>query len=143
MHIIRHFVSPSSGHRHVKFTEMSFLDSILLSYGAHESCSTWSSSTLLSTGALQIYSYLELIKFTLTWISSNLCTLTWISSNLLSPGSPQNYSNLEHSKLTLTWSSSKLSSPGAHQKKGCAPQCRTGPADPDNMSSLRPFINTS
>ena len=110
---------------------------------------TWSSSTLLSTGALQIYSYLELIKFTLTWISSNLLspgspqnysTLTWISSNLLSSGSPQNYSNLEHSKLTLTWSSSKLSSPGAHQKKGCAPQCRTGPADPDNMSSLRPFI---
>ena len=124
---------------------------------------------MLLHGAHQRYSQLELFKYTLTWSSSNLhspgshqtyvlspgshqtyshldllkITLTWISSNLLSSGSPQNYSNLELSKLTLTWSSSNLLSPEAHQKKGCAPQCRTGPADPDNMSSLRPFINTS
>ena len=100
MHIIRHFVSPSSGHRHVKFTEMSFLDSILLSYGAHESCSymelinvtlNWSSSNILLPGAHQIYTHLDLIKLTLTWISSKL-----------------QYSNLDLIKLTLIRISSKL-----------------------------------
>ena len=92
MHIIRHFVSPSSGHRHVKFTEMSFLDSILLSYGAHESCSymelinvtlNWSSSNILLPGAHQIYTHLDLIKLMYSHLDLIKLTLTWISSKLL------------------------------------------------------------